>query len=126
MSNLSRAGFNEFQVKFCVGKAIPLTDMTYLETLKEQIEERYPAAYQDYLSLQNTVPTKALIAVSKETSELKKQFEEAMKSKNAEVEELKRKVSQIESSKPALEKLLERVMQLESKLSENQEKERRT
>src|SRR5208283_5184324 len=89
MSNLSRAGFNEFQVKFCVGKAIPLTDMTYLETLKEQIEERYPVAYQDYLSLQSTVPAKALIAVSKETSELK----EALKNKDLEVETLKAQVA---------------------------------
>jgi hypothetical protein len=73
MSNLSRAGFNEFQVKFCVGKAIPLEDMTYLNTLQEQIAEKYPAAYQDYLSLQSTVPAKALIAVSKETELMKEE-----------------------------------------------------
>jgi len=71
MSNLSRAGFNEFQIKFCVGKAIPLEDMTYLETLKQQIEERYPTAYQDYLSLQSTVPAKALIKMSKESEDMK-------------------------------------------------------
>ena len=75
MSNLCRAGFNEFQIKFCVGKSIPLTDMTYLETLKEQIQERYPAAYQDYLSLQSTVPAKALIKISKESEDMKQQVQ---------------------------------------------------
>lgn len=120
MSNLSRAGFNEFQIKFCVGKAIPATDMTYLGTLQEQIEERYPAAYQDYLSLQNTVPAKALIAVTKETSELKKQFEEAMKSKTVEFEELKTKMLKIEGSREGIEALLKRVMDLEKKLGEKE------
>lgn len=71
MCNLSRAGFNEFQIKFCVGKSIPALVLTYLETLKEQIEERYPLAYQDYLSLQSTVPAKALIKMSKETEDMK-------------------------------------------------------
>jgi hypothetical protein len=84
MSNLSRAGFNEFQIKFCVGKAIPLEDMTYLETLKQQIEERYPAAYQDYLSLQSTVPTKTLM--------------EVLKSKNAEVEALQVQLAEMQKN----------------------------
>ena len=94
MSNLSRAGFNEFQVKFCVGKTIPLTDMTYLETLKEQIEERYPAAYQDYLSLQSTVPAKALIKMSKETESMKQQLEQ----KDLEFQALKGEVSELKTA----------------------------
>jgi hypothetical protein len=52
MSGLSRAGFNEFQIKFLVGKAIPLRDLTYLQTLQQEIEERYPKAYEQYLNLQ--------------------------------------------------------------------------
>lgn len=46
MSGLSRAGFNEFQIKYVLGKAIPLTDMTYLQTLQQEIEAKYPKAYE--------------------------------------------------------------------------------
>ncbi len=102
MSNLSRAGFNEFQVKFCVGKAIQASDMTYLNTLQEQIAERYPAAYNDYLSLQSTVPAKALVKMSKET--------EAIKADNA---ELKAKIAKIEND---MKELLLKVVAQEPKL----------
>ena len=113
MSNLSRAGFNEFQIKFCVGKSIPLTDMTYLETLKEQIEERYPQAYTDYLSLQSTVPAKALIKMSKETESMKLQLEQ----KDLEVQDLKTRIMKLENvSKPALETLLKRLEELEKQV----------
>lgn len=51
ISNLSRAGWNEWQVKYMTGKAIPLQDGTYLKTLTEEIIERYPDAYQRYLCI---------------------------------------------------------------------------
>lgn len=51
MSGLSRAGFNEFQIKFLLGKAIPLSDMTYLQTLQQEIEARYPKAFEEYLNI---------------------------------------------------------------------------
>ena len=51
MSKLSRAKFNEFQIKYMVGKAIPITDLTYLQTLQEEIEEQYPKAYTEHLSI---------------------------------------------------------------------------
>jgi hypothetical protein len=51
MSRLSRSGFNEFQIKHIVGHAIPLQDRTYLQTLKEEIEEKYPKVYNDYLNI---------------------------------------------------------------------------
>jgi len=51
MSKLSRAKFNEFQIKYLVGKQIPLTDMTYLHTLQQEIEEQYPKAYAEHLSI---------------------------------------------------------------------------
>ena len=51
MSGLSRAGFNEWQTKLLLGKAIPVQDMTYLETLRQEIEERYPKAYEQYLDI---------------------------------------------------------------------------
>jgi integrase len=46
MSGLSRAGFNEFQIKYLLGKAIPLSDLTYLQTLQQEIETKYPKAYE--------------------------------------------------------------------------------
>jgi integrase len=51
MSRLSRAGFNEFQIKFIIGHSIPLQDRTYLQTLKEEITEKYPRVYNDYLNI---------------------------------------------------------------------------
>lgn len=51
MSGLSRAGFNEFQIKFVMGKTIPISDATYLVSLQREVEERYPTAYKDYLSI---------------------------------------------------------------------------
>jgi len=86
ISGLSRAGFNEFQIKFCVGKTIPLTDFTYLQTLQEEIEERYPKAYEDYLNLKT--PIRAVADLSK-----------SLEAKTAELETLKAKITQIEDSK---------------------------
>jgi len=55
MSSLSKAGFNEFAIKFVMGKAIPKSDMTYLRSLQTQIEEKYPQVYDKYLSIQPTI-----------------------------------------------------------------------
>ena len=51
MSQLSRAGFNEFQIKYYVGKKIPITDLTYLRTLQQEIEEKYPETYKKHLCI---------------------------------------------------------------------------
>jgi len=51
MSKLNTAGFSEFEVKYIVGKRIPLTDMTYLHTLQRDILAKYPDAYKKYLSI---------------------------------------------------------------------------
>jgi len=51
MSKLSRAKFNEFQIKYLIGKTIPITEMTYLQTLQQEIEEQYPKAYAEHLSI---------------------------------------------------------------------------
>ncbi len=51
MSRLSRAGFNEFQIKFVIGHSIPIQDRTYLQTLKEEIEDKYPKVWNDYLNI---------------------------------------------------------------------------
>jgi integrase len=54
MSGLSRAGFNDFQIKYVMGKAIPLSDATYLQTLEQEIQERYPQAFQNYLNIKHS------------------------------------------------------------------------
>jgi len=51
MVTLSNAGFGEWEVKLVVGKAIPSSDMTYLEGLRSTILPKYKQAYPKYLSL---------------------------------------------------------------------------
>jgi muconolactone delta-isomerase len=51
MSRLSRCNFNEFQIKFVMGKSIGLSDGVYLQTLQSEIEEKYPTVYNDYLNI---------------------------------------------------------------------------
>ncbi|MCW4018356.1 MAG: hypothetical protein NWF00_06720 [Candidatus Bathyarchaeota archaeon] len=107
MSGLSRAGLNEFQIKFLVGKAIPLTDSTYLQTLQLEIEERYPTAYELHLCLQRGMTQKNIVVLS-----------EQLEAKDKELQALKTKVDQISGSKASLETLLSRVLELEKKLEE--------
>jgi len=82
MSGLSRSGFNEFQIKFAMGKTIPLSDQTYLLTLEEEIRKRYPKAYESYLSIK---PEKIVKVVDEET-----------RRKAAAVETLLRRVEELE------------------------------
>jgi integrase len=51
MSRLSRAGFNEWSIKFIIGHAIPLVERAYLLDLKSQVEEKYPRVYEDYMNI---------------------------------------------------------------------------
>jgi site-specific recombinase XerD len=51
MSRLSRCGFNEFQIKYILGKSIGISDSTYLQTLQTEVEEKYPRVYEDYLNI---------------------------------------------------------------------------
>jgi hypothetical protein len=85
MSGLSRSGFNEFQIKYVLGKAIPMSDLVYLQSLEQEVRERYPEAYEHYLNLNPTVSPKAMNTLSKELEE-----------KSAEIEELKTQVSRLE------------------------------
>jgi hypothetical protein len=76
MSRLSRAGFNEFQIKFIIGHSIALTDRAYLNTLKEEITEKYPKIYNDYLNISPMVSTeevKKLGAIEEQLQELRKE-----------------------------------------------------
>jgi len=71
MSGLSRSGLNEFQIKYVLGKSIPLSDGTYLQTLEQEVRERYPKAYEEYLNLETRVPRKAVTALTGEIEQLK-------------------------------------------------------
>jgi hypothetical protein len=51
MSKLSYANFNEFQIKFIMGKSIGRADRVYLQTLQREIEEKYPTIYDNYLNI---------------------------------------------------------------------------
>jgi hypothetical protein len=98
MSGLSRAGFNEFQIKFLVGKSIPMTDSTYLFGFQEQIEERYPKAYEEYLNLQ-----RPLKAVSDLTRSLEAKTKE-LEALNAKVLQLELRVANLKVEKEAEKK----------------------
>jgi integrase len=72
MSRLSRCGFGEFQIKYLMGKAIPVSDATYLQTLETDIEEKYPKVYNEYLNINPSIITSPLIDQSiKEITKLK-------------------------------------------------------
>jgi site-specific recombinase XerD len=81
MSGLSRAGWNEFQIKFLVGKAIPLRDSTYLQTLELEIREKYPKAYAEYMNIK---PERIVKVVDEET-----------RRKAAEVDTLQREIKEL-------------------------------
>lgn len=88
MSGLSRSGWNEFQIKFLVGKAIPVTDSTYLQTLELEIQERYPKAYQDYLNIK---PERIVKVVDEETRRKAAAVEQLLKR----VEELEKRLGEV-------------------------------
>lgn len=111
MSQLSRAGLNEFQIKFLVGKSIPLADSTYLNTLKLEIEERYPQAYETYLCIGGSVTTKTVSKLLREHEEISE-----LREKVSKYQELEGKVKRLETAKPALEALLRKVELLEAQL----------
>lgn len=111
MSGLSRAGFNEFQIKFCMGKSIPLSDQTYLQTLEEEIRARYPKAYESYLSIKpekfvtviDSEKTKELERLTLENKELKAAQEKA-KAKDVDLEA---RMARMESLLKAIQKKAE-------------------
>lgn len=84
MSRLSRAGFNEFQIKYILGKAIGVSDRTYLQTLRTEIEEKYPTVYNDYLNIVpavNSEQIKKFEGLEQEVESLKKSVAD-LKTKN--------------------------------------------
>ena len=78
MSRLSRAGFNEFEIKFVLGKSIGVSDRTYLQTLQTDIECKYPKLYNDYLNIAPMVNTET-VKKYKELEQEVESLKEAMK-----------------------------------------------
>ena len=62
-----------------------MTDMTYLQTLQREIEERYPKAFEDYLNLK--APIRAVADLSKNLA-----------SKTVELDALKARMAEIENA----------------------------
>ena len=102
MSGLSRSGFNEYQIKYVLGKAIPMSDMVYLQSLEIEIRERYPEAYENYLNLNPSVSPKAMTTLTKEIDQLKeenvdlKQRLNSFTLNNEQVHELLRRIEKLE------------------------------
>jgi integrase len=124
MSRLSRCGFNEFQIKYLMGKSIGLSDSTYLQTLQVEIEEKYPLVYGDYL---NICPVIGVKETNLQLDELKTKIDAKDKivdalvqdvtKKDKELEALKERMLKLENvSKPALETLLKRLDELEKQV----------
>jgi uncharacterized coiled-coil protein SlyX len=115
MSGLSRAGFNEFQIKYVLGKAIPLSDLTYLQTLQQEIETKYPAAYE-YVNIK----PERIVQVVNEDLELKvqKQTEQIdeLTAELARMREAGEKFQKVQGLAAPLEALLKRVETLEKRL----------
>jgi hypothetical protein len=104
MSGLSRAGFNDFQIKYLMGKAIPISDMTYLQTLQQEIEERYPQAFKTLLNIK---PSKIVTVVDENlTQQLRREQE---------------KTAMYENRMSSLEKQLETMQKLMQSLLEKKE-----
>lgn len=78
ISKLATSGFNEFEVKYIVGKQVALSDRTYinLNTLEESIRKKFPEKYYKYLSISHNETVKVdLIGKEKELKSLKAKLE---------------------------------------------------
>ena len=105
MGSLVKAGMNEWEVKFLVGKAIPATDFTYLQTLQNSIESKYPEAFEKHLNLETSSQSISKLANSLEEKD------RILKEQKIQLEQLQKQYDNLH-----LEKLLERLQQLEKKL----------
>jgi hypothetical protein len=61
ISQLTRAGWSEYLIKYYVGKAIPSADGTYLHGMEEMIVEKMPKAYECL----NIVPEKEVKVIDR-------------------------------------------------------------
>jgi hypothetical protein len=75
MGQLSRAGWNDYQISYYVGKKIPGDKQTYLLRLEQDIREMFPETYEKYLTLRpekvNEDVKRRIAALEKENQELR-------------------------------------------------------
>ena len=96
MSGLSRSGFNEFQIKYVLGKVIPKSDQVYLQTLEIEVRERYPSAYENYLNISTTISRD----IKKKTTEIEsenKRLKERLSKMETDMAKTDAKLAQIEN-----------------------------
>ena len=105
MGNLIAGGMNEWEVKYIVGKKIPSSDFTYLKSMEIGIMEKYPKIFENRLNLEKS--SKAIIDLSKSLEEK----DRILKEQKIQLEQLQKKYDNLH-----LEKLLDRLQQLEKKL----------
>lgn len=106
MSGLSRAGFNEFQIKFVMGKSIPLSDSTYLTSLQQEVEERYPQAFETNLNLNPAVSPKAIITLTGEIEHLKESNIELNRQLNGQRPEMMKLREELDELRTILKKVI--------------------
>jgi len=106
MSGLSRSGLNEFQIKYVLGKSIPLSDGTYLQTLEQEVRERYPKAYEEYLNLETRVPRKAVTALTGEIEQLKEENIELKSQLNGQRPEMLKLREELDDLRKMLKKIV--------------------
>ena len=101
-NSLIKSGFSEFEAKLIVGKAINLSDGTYL-SLEDHIKEVYPQKYDKYLNIkpsENGEAQKKFLAVQenleKENQVLKDRIEGLQKIMEAENKTMSEKVKALE------------------------------
>ncbi len=122
MSGLSRAGFNEFQIKFVMGKSIPLSDSTYLTSLEQEVEERYPQAFETNLNLNPSINMKAVSGLSKDLEEKTEEIDELRNQVyrlHKDNVKLKKLVNEFSLSSDQVKELLSRIEKLEQKAKQD-------
>jgi integrase len=104
MTQLSHSGtgFNEFHIKMLMGKAIPVSDETYLR-LKNDIMENYPKVYEQFL---NIYPQGIIVT--------DKQSKETIEGLKAENEGLKQQIEGLKIQLNSMSKSLNELLELPS------------
>jgi uncharacterized protein YukE len=93
MDTLSSQGLNEYETKIIVGKAIPLSDLTYLQTLKRSAFQKYQKAYPGF-SLRGT-----------ETNHRLEEVKEAMSQQEQDIRSLRTRLDIVNDQVRKLEEL---------------------
>ena len=104
MNTLAVSGLNEFEIKIILGKKIPISDLTYLQGIKESAFQKYKKAYPNFslTTIQNKrIPRMedTIISQQKEIEILKTTIEVLTKrleqSKNPELRQIAMEINEL-------------------------------